>query len=272
MLPFLIAGAAIGAGMGLWSKKKERDSQEAELQRQKANAAKAYGYGKELSDSQYASQKGEALWQLGMQNRALSEGMGQFTDDYNTQLLSRAYGEQDARIQTASGIGASVAQEGMSGTRGNEANSLMRDYASDSLERQIGVQRKQDANILAGTVSNANRSITAMEHEKASWDPGGYRHDAKEANDRYNKQMFDLGQTDYQARLADMDNNKFLDYFTAAFGGASSGMSLGNTFGKTFDNFFKKKPKPMGVVPVKFTGSSVGSHGIEPYASKFELE
>jgi len=245
----LLIGAGIGAAFGLWSKSRERDSQEAELQRQKANAAKAYGYGKELSDSQYSSQKGEALWQLGMQSRALSEGMSQFTGDYNTQMLARAYGEQDARIQTSSGIGASLAQEGMSGTRGNEAYGLMRDYAADGLERQIDVQRKQDANVLSSTVQNANRSITAMDHEKASWDPGGYRHDAKEANDRYNKQMFDLGQADYQYRLDEMDNNKFLDYFTAAFGGASSGMSYGDSIGKfdfnwdftsNFGNLFKK--------------------------------
>jgi len=228
---WVLAGAAVGAITGAINSSRERSRQEAEIRRQKEAALAAYNYGKDLSDSRFSTQKGEALWQLGMQNRALNEGMGQFTDEYNTHLLARAYGEQDARIQTASGIGASLAQEGMSGTRGNTANQLVRDYAANSLERQIEVQRKQDENTLAGTVSNANRSITALEHERGSWEPGGYRYEEKAANDLYNKRMADLGQANYQFQLNDMNNpvNKFLDYTTGIFGGASSGAGFANS-------------------------------------------
>jgi len=229
---WIIAGAAVGATTAVISKKRERDQEKADIERQKKNAAAAYGYGKELSDKQYGIQKGEALWQLGMQRRALNEGMGQFTDEYNTHLLARAYGEQDARIQTASGIGASVAYEGMSGTRGNEALQLMRDYAANSTERQIDVQRQQDANTLAGTITDANRSVVAMNHERDSWDPGGYRYGMKDAQDLYNKQMFDLGQSNYQSYIDDINDptNTFLDYFTAFNQGASSGASMGNSY------------------------------------------
>jgi hypothetical protein len=226
---WLIAGAAIGAIAGAINTDRERKRQLDEIDRNKRNAKAAYDYGKTLSDTQYGIQKNEALWQLGMQDRGLREGMGQFTDEYNTHLLARAYGEQDARIQTASGIGASLAQEGMSGTRGNEANQLMRDYAANSLERQIGVQRQQDANALAGTVAGANRSIAAMNHERASWDPGGYRFESKTANDDYNRKMMEMGQANYQWQTDDIWKNKALDDFTGILGGASSGMNMGNS-------------------------------------------
>jgi len=275
-----LVGAVIGAGLGALNTFSEKSRQASELEMQKENAKKAYNYGKELSDSQYNTQKGEALWQLGMQNRALREGMGQFTDNYNTSLLARAYGEQDARIQTASGIGASMVQEGMSGTRGNAANRLVRDYATESLERQIDVQRKQDDNTLAGTLQNANRSITAMGHERDSWDPGGYRYESKAANDLYNEQMYKLGQANYQWQLDDMNSNQFLDYFTGALGGALSGATLANSIYNFDYNWWNPKPKPKSgkipTAPVGGTydvgGMNVGSPGVLVSPGEFELD
>jgi len=236
-------GALAGGLLGAWNTGRERRRQLDEIARNKQNALDAYTYGKTLSDTQYGIQKGEALWQIGMQDRGLREGMGQFTDEYNTHLLARAYGEQDARIQNASGIGASLAQEGMSGTRGNEANQLMRDYAASSLENQIGVQRQQDANALAGTVSGANRSIAAMAHERASWDPGGHRFEAKTANDEYNRLMMEMGQANYQWQMDDINKpeNQFLDYTAGVFGGASSGMGFGKSVYDYGYNWWGKK-------------------------------
>jgi hypothetical protein len=234
-------GALIGGIAGYASTDRERNRQLEEIRRAKQNALDAYNYGKTLSDTQYGIQKGEALWQIGMQDRGLREGMGQFTDEYNTHLLARAYGEQDARIQTASGIGASLAQEGMSGTRGNEANQLARDYAASSLEGQIDIQRKQDANALAGTVAGANRSITAMNHERASWDPGGHRYEAKTANDEYNRQMMEMGQANYRWQMQDINDNRFFDDFTGIFSGASAGMGMGKSLYDFGYNWWGKK-------------------------------
>lgn len=238
---WMLAAAAVGAAIGAINTANERSRAQEELEIQKQNAANAYIFGKQLSDTQYGIQKNEALWQLGQQDRALREGMDQFTSEYNTHLLARAYGEQDARIQTASGIGASLVQEGMSGTRGNEANQLMRDYAANSLENQIGIQRQQDANTLAGTVNNAGRSIAAINHERASWDPGGYRLDSKIANDLYNSQMFQMGQANYQWQLNDIKNNAILDYTAGIFGGASTGMSVGKTINDYSYNWWGEK-------------------------------
>jgi len=240
---WLIAAAAVGAATGIISTYQEKERQKSELERRKTYNENAYNYGKANSDRQYELQKSEALWQLGMQDSALREGMGQFTDEYNTHLLARAYEEQDARIQTASGIGASLVQEGMSGTRGNAANQMMRDYANERLERQIEVQRKQDENALAGTVANANRSISAMAHERASWEEGGYRYEAKLANDEYNKNMYDLGQSEYQWHINDITQaswDNFLDYFTAFNAGASSGAAQGNAWSQYSKSWWEK--------------------------------
>jgi len=272
-----LLGAAIGAGLGAINNYEEKIRQEAEITRQRNNAKKAYNYGKENSDRLFGIQKGEALWQLGMQDRALREGMGQFTDEYNTNLLARAYGEQDARIQTASGIGASKVQEGMSGTRGNTANQLVRDYAANSLERQIDVQKKQDENTLAGTISNANRSITAMAHERDAWEPGGYRYESKKANDLYNEQMYKLGQENYQYQLDDMNSNQFLDYFTGALGGAMSGAAFANSIYNFDYEWWNPKPKSGNkIAPVGGNNGngtfSIGSHGVHVPEGEFELQ
>jgi hypothetical protein len=239
---WMIASAAIGAATSIINTWRERERYEDEIKRNKKNAEDAYRYGKENSDRQYALQKGEALWKLGLHDRALREGMNQFSDEYNTNLLARAYGEQDARIQTASGIGASLAQEGMGGTRGNEANALMRKYYSDRLERELEIQKKQDAATLAGTVNSANRTVTELEHEKASWDPGGYRHESKTANDLYNKQMSDMAVENYKWQLNDMKDpwNQFFDYFSAFNSGASSGSNTGNSIYKYGQNWWGK--------------------------------
>lgn len=234
MWELLLGGALVGGALGWLNTKRERDREKNALDRRMSDNAAAYGYGRELGDSQYSLQKGEALWQLGMRDRSLREGMNRFADEYNTYLLARAYGEQDARIQTASGVGASLVQEGMGGTRGNEALQLMRDYAANSTERRIDLQRRQDANTLAGAISDTNLSVTEMAHERASWDPGGYRYESKAAQDDYNKRMFELGQANYQWQLDDINDpaNTFLDYTLGIFGGASSGMSLGGSIAR----------------------------------------
>jgi len=240
----LAIGAAIGAGMGFLNTGRNRRNERESLKREQANLTAQYNYQKELSDRQYGIQRGEAMWQLAMQNRAVNEGMDQFTNQFNAHQLSRAYGEQDARIQTASGIGASLAYENMSGTRGNEANQLVRDYASQGLDRQVALQDRQDANVLAGTIQDANRARTSIEHEKAAWETGGYRHDMKEAGDLYNKQIYDLGHANYEYQLDYMDrwDTKALDYTAGIIGGASSGLGMASgmsSYNSNWGNLFK---------------------------------
>jgi len=168
-----LLGGLLGAGAGLWGTGQNLSRQQKELERQKTAAAEQYGYGKELSEKQWGIQSGEAAYQLGAQEKALHEGMGQFTGEWNTAMLARAFGEQDARIQNAASAGMSRVQEGMGGTRGNAANELARAYADTSLERNIDLQRRQDGQALAGTLGEANRAMGAIGHERDSWEAGG---------------------------------------------------------------------------------------------------
>jgi len=186
-----------------------------------------------------------------MHERALHEGLDRFTDDWNTAMLDRAFGEQDARIQTASGIGASRVWEGMGGTRGNAANGLARGYASRSLERGLDIQGRRDASALTGTLQEAGRARASMEHERSSWDSGGWRKEAHAARADYNKKLAEQGQDDFQWALDNWKADRFPDYITAGFFGASSGLGLADdilTYDKNWTNFFSvNKPKPAAV-------------------------
>jgi len=222
----MLGGAAVGAVLGGISTREREKQDKAVIRHQKEQAWQSYLYGKEHGDTQYGINKREAHYQLGEQTKALNQNMDLFADQYNTSLLAQAYATQDARIQTAGATGMSLAAEGASGTRGNEANEAIRAYATQGLERNIDIQNQQNAHTLKGTMQDANRTVTAINHERASWAPGGYRHELKESQDNYNLNMAELGQQDFDKRFEWATPTK-LDYVTSIFGGASSGMNIG---------------------------------------------
>jgi len=214
-----------GAALNMWSTYHQSEKEKAAILHQKESAEKQYKHGKQYSDDMYSLQKTEALGQLGIQRSNLNTQLGSAMDDYNTSLLGQAFGIQDARIQTGSGLGASIAAEGASGTRGDAANEMMRAYAAAGLERNIDTQNRQNSNYLNNMITGANQTASAISREEASWSEGGYKHQQKTAQDDYNKNIYELGQSDYQWAI---DNSKpeFLDYFTSALSGASTGFSL----------------------------------------------
>jgi len=147
---------------------------------------KQYELGKEFSDNQWSIQKTEALGQLDIQRSNLDTHLGLTVDDYNTSLLAQAFGIQDAGIQTSSAIGADIVSEAMSGARGNSANEQIRAYAAQSLDRNIGLQEKQNDNYLNQLISGANMSVDAVNRERGSWGANGYRTQLKNEQDAYN--------------------------------------------------------------------------------------
>lgn len=230
-----LIGAAIGQIGGLLGTRTELSREHERLGDQKKSAWDQYLLGKEHADREFGIQQDEARYQLGQQESALHEGVGRFTDDYNTMMLARAYGAQDARIQAASGIGASLAAEGASGTRGNAAAALARAYAGQSLERNLDVQRRQDESALAGTLGEANRALGGIRHERESWEKGGWRWEQKAAQDKYNLDLANLQQSDFQSQmdkvnpsLSNWENNGW-DYLTAFFSGAAAGIKGADT-------------------------------------------
>lgn len=238
-LIFAAAGAAAGAISTKQKEKRELDT----LEYQKKQVWKQYQLGKDYSDQQFDIQKTKALEDIFHQKQNLDTNVGLSVDDYNTSLLSQAFGIQDARIQNESGIGASLAAEGASGTRGNEANANMRAYAAEGLERNIGIQEKQNKNQLNSLVSGANNAMGAMNRERDSWLPGGFRMQEKAANDVYNLNMAKLGQTNFDWQM-DKTKATGLDYASGILGGASSGFGIGESvvgFGNNYLNFFKNQ-------------------------------
>jgi len=219
----LIAGAIAGGISTYTESEREKEA----LRQQKESAWSQYLYGKEHSDTQFGIQKSAAMEQLGVQRKNLDTQLGMGIDDYNTSLLAQAFGIQDARIQTGSAVGASLAAEGASGVRGSSAGEKTREYALQSLERNIGVQDRQNENYLNKMITGANMTVDAIGREEASWMPGGYRVQSKEAQDAYNLNIANLGQSNFNWAI-DQANPTFLDYFTSIMGGGSSGMNLGN--------------------------------------------
>jgi hypothetical protein len=219
-------GAAVGSGLGLWSTARESSKAREQLQQQKDLAWSQYLLGQEYSNAQFALQRREAAGQLALQQRRLDEGVDQSVAQMNAGLLGQAYAAQDARIQTASAIGASAAAEGASGTRGSSGGGLLRAYQQQSLDRSLALQEQQNALGLAGLASQASNARQDLDRELASWSAGGFRYESKQAQDAYNESLALLGQTDFDWRL---DNARagWEDYLLGAFGGLSSGMSLG---------------------------------------------
>jgi hypothetical protein len=230
-------GGAAGAGVGLFSTAVESKNARKQLLQQKELAWSQYLLGQEYSDTQFALQRGEAAGQLVLQRRRLDEGVDRSLAQFNAGLLGQAYAAQDAQIQTASAIGASVAAEGASGTRGSSGGGLMRAYQRQSLDRSLALQEQQNALGLAGLAADASNARQDMGRELASWKAGGFRFESKQAQDAYNKSVAELGQTDFDWRIGHAAAG-WEDYLLGAFGGASSGIGLGSSaygFSQSFD-------------------------------------
>ena len=247
-IPALL-GAAAG-GIAAWQ---QSDQEQKALGKQKETAWKQYKLGKEHSDAQYAIQRGEAQSQAALAQQRLDQGVDMSIGQMNTSLLAQAFGIQDAQIQTASNIGASLAAEGASGARGSAAGELIRAYETQGLERNIDIQNRQNEQALLGLTVQANNSMADIVHERNSWDPGGYRYQSKEAQDAYNRDIAKLGESNFDWQIKQAEPS-ILDYATGMLQGASSGMSMASSmyqFDNTYDvsgsikdawnNFFKKK-------------------------------
>jgi hypothetical protein len=206
------------------------------LKQQKKMAWESYLLGKEYSDTQYGLQTNQAVTSGALATRRLNEGLDQSLGQINTGLLAQSYGIQNAQIQTASSTGASLAAEGMGGTRGNAANGLVRAYEEQALDRNIDLQNQQNAQSLTAMMSQANNASQDIRRETESWMPGGYRAQEKAAQDEYNRKMADLGQSNFDWQISAATPG-WMDYAGAILGGTSSALGLANS-ANTFYNLF----------------------------------
>jgi len=247
-------GAILGAGLGAASTYHQGKKEQEALEQQKKSAWQQYVYGKEYSDNVFNLQKNEALDQLNTQRQNLNTQVDLSVTDFNSALLNQAFGIQDARIQTSSAIGESLAAEGASGTRGNAANEMIRSYAAQGLERNIEMQETQNSNYLNQLATSAGMSINAINSEEASWQPGGYKTQAKNMQDDYNLNLANLGQSNYEWQM-EYSKPGALDYITNIFQGAASGFGMAagiESWSKTVD-----WKNPWGSVGKKKNNSSI---------------
>jgi hypothetical protein len=120
----------------------------------------------------------------------------------------------------------------MSGTRGNEANELVRAYAQQGLDRNIGLQYQQNDQALAGMITQANRGVQDISRERASWDAGGYRYELKGAEDTRNRELADLGISALTWQEDQIDKYAWMNYTSDILKGGMSGFNFGtNLYG-----------------------------------------
>jgi hypothetical protein len=217
----MIAGAAAGSGSAIL----DSITGAGALERRKDLAAKQYMFDRMYSDQQYALSRGEAFNQAAVQQGRLNQGASQAADQFSLGLLSQAYGIQDAQIRAASDAGASLAAEGISGTRGNSSGALMRAYEQARLDRNTGLQWRDNNLALSAMSAQANNAAADIRREKDSWDYGGYRFAQKQARDSYNFGNYLLGR-----EAADLEApsplNTALSIFSGGLTGAQTGLSL----------------------------------------------
>jgi hypothetical protein len=257
-----VAGAAIGGFSSLISRSKQAQS----LQQQKENAWQKYLINKEFGDFQFNTQKGEVFTSLGIQQQRLGEDLNAGVGNFNLGLLGQAYGIQDAQMSLAAQLGAYDVSQGASGTRGNEANGLVKAYAQTSFDRNLDLQRQQTGQQLEGMITGANRTSQDLVREQESWGEGGYRTQLYAAEDERNRKLALLGQSEYDSAISAARPGVF-DFLTGGLMGASSGLQLGSSIqnAQTYSN--QQASSSSSAVSWSSPSFSLGGESYGGYAS-----
>ncbi|MDR1909659.1 MAG: hypothetical protein LBQ35_07080 [Spirochaetaceae bacterium] len=237
MDPFTLGFSILGGLAGIFGSVTQSKREQEQLERQKETAWQQYLLGKTYSDAQWGIERSEAQGQIALQGRRLDAGVNQAVGQFNTGLLGQAYGIQDALIGTAASTGASLAAEGMSGTRGNGAGGLARAYEEAALARNAGLQGRENQGQLDSLVTQAGQAREDLDREKRSWESGGYRAEAKAAQDAYNRGIAKLGQSDFDWRI-DQAAPSWENVLVGGIQGASSGWNFGE---KAYDAWEKSR-------------------------------
>lgn len=218
------AGAVIG---GISTASRSRKEQE-KIDQQQRMAEDAYWYKTQYDNASFALQRGEALETLGIQKNRLGEALGMDVNAFNLGLEGQALENRAARVSLADNTGMALAQEGMSGVKGSGALGMRLGFQEDLFGRQIDLQERGNSASLQNMVTQYSNQFDDIGREIGSWNPGGYRYEAKGLSDLYAKQMHGLELQGY-ANAKEDARATGLDYLYGMLGGIQTGLGLGRS-------------------------------------------
>jgi len=232
VLAVMAIGAAVGATVGGISKAGERRRQRTDLQRQKELAAKSYAYKQQYADASFNLQRGAALENLGIARNRLASAFGADIEGFNLGLEGQALQTQSAHVSLAEGIGAALAAQGANGTRGSDSLSRQIGFHETQFARQEDLQERKNSLMYANMSRQYTNQFDNIGREVDSWNPGGYRYEAKGLSDTYASQVYGLQQQGFQYQEDDLNNPTYAayDYLSAILGGIGQGSQIGSGF------------------------------------------
>ena len=226
MVPLLIAGAVIGAAAGGISTYSRSQREQEQLRQQRAMARVAYGYEREYSQNTWNLQRSEALETLGIQKNRLAQAFNMDVAGFNLGLEGQAQQNQAAQVSLADSKGMALAQQGMSGVKGSDALQRRIEFSENQFERQLDIQDRGNSLAMQNMTTQYSNQFSDIGREIASWQPGGYRTQAKSLSDVYAEQMHGLQMQGYKQAISNAQAGP-LDYLTGMLGGAFSGANFG---------------------------------------------
>lgn len=221
-----IIGAAFGGALGGISTWDQSLKAQNEISAQRRTAEKAYRYQKDYNDASFYLQRGAALQTLGIQRNRLAAALGADVEGFNLGMEGQALQNQAARVALGDSTGAALAAQGASGTRGSETLQKRIDFHEESYRRQIDLQGRGNSLAVQNMTRQYSNTFNDIGREIDSWNPGGYRMEAKSLRDTYDYQMHRLKLDEFDRATANAEATP-LDYFAGILGGASQGASFG---------------------------------------------
>jgi hypothetical protein len=224
-ITMMIVGGLAGGLIGGASTYFQHEDQQNQIRKKQGLAEQAYGYQGVYQDQSFSLQKERALEDLDIQQNRLAQALGADVAGFNLGLAGQAQTNQAARISLASNAGATQAWQGASGTRSNDALQRNINYEETALSRQMNLQQRSNSLALTNMTRQYSNQFNDIGREIDSWNPGGYRYQAKELSDIYAKQMHNLNMEEYNQAIADAAATP-LDYLAGILGGAREGTSF----------------------------------------------
>ena len=234
MIGLMIAGAILGAAAGGLSTYNRGKRERALIAQQQRMTQQAHQYQQAYNDSMFNLQRNESLMGLGVQQNRLAQAFQTDLSGFNLGLEGQALQSQQARISLGDSTGQALAQQGSSGVKGSDTLQRQIDYSENLFNKQLGLQDQGTSLSMQGMTQQYTNQWQDIGREIDSWNPGGYRYEAKNLSDIYSQSMYGLQMQGYSW---DMLNARptGLDYFTSMFGGASQGANFGGSLGQMYD-------------------------------------